>query len=330
MPFTTYLTASFNFDPFQRGDSRLVETVRERKVEVAEKPKVGKVEGVITDAQTHKPISGVIVAMVGAGLPPVATDADNGRFLTHDLPTGPMKLQLQKDGYKEALQELTIEAGKTEKLEVTLDPLAKNAHFAVTVTSKKKGVAATVAMEGPTKQQVNTSDGAKEPLKVEAPAGKYTVNVTAPGYLAQTREVQVSENAEMQLTFDLEQEPKKKLVVVKENRIEILQPVHFATGKATILADSFALLNQVLDAIVVNGIKRVRVEGHTDNRGQKAFNTKLSEDRAKAVVDYLVKAGIDSARLEGVGYGDTRPVAPNLTARGRELNRRVELIILER
>jgi outer membrane protein OmpA-like peptidoglycan-associated protein len=330
MPFTSYLTASFNFDPFQRGDSRLVETVRERKVEVAEKPKVGKVEGVITDAQTHKPISGVIVAMVGAGLPPVATDADNGRFLTHDLPTGPMKLQLQKDGYKEALQELTIEAGKTEKLEVTLDPLAKNAHFAVNVTSKKKGVAALVALLGPTNQQVNTVDGAKDPLKVEAPAGKYTVNVTASGYLAQTREVQVSENAEMQLSFDLEPEPKKKLVVVKENRIEILQPVHFATGKATILADSFALLNQVLDAIVVNGIKRVRVEGHTDNRGQKAFNTKLSEDRAKAVVDYLVKAGIDSARLEGVGYGDTRPVAPNLTARGRELNRRVELIILER
>jgi outer membrane protein OmpA-like peptidoglycan-associated protein len=324
------LTASFNFDPFQRGDSRVLETIRERKVESSEKTKVGRIAGVITDSQTHKPIPGVIVAMVGAGLPPVATDADGGRFLTHDLPQGPVKLQLAKDGYKNVLQELSIEAGKTENLQVALDPLAKNAHFTLTVMSKKKAVAAHLQFVGATPQQVNTVEGATEPLTLDAPAGKYVVNVTAAGHLAQTREVQVSENAEMSLTFDLEQEPKKKLVVVKENRIEILQQVHFATGKATILTDSFALLNQIVDAIVVNGIKRVRVEGHTDNRGPKPANLKLSEDRAKAVVSYLVKSGIDPSRLEAVGYGDTHPVAPNLTARGRELNRRVDLTILER
>jgi outer membrane protein OmpA-like peptidoglycan-associated protein len=134
----------------------------------------------------------------------------------------------------------------------------------------------------------------------------------------------------MPLAFDLQPEPKKKLVIVKDNRIEILQQVHFATGKATILADSFNLLNQVLDAMVKSGIKRIRIEGHTDNRGAKAVNLKLSEDRAKSVGAYLTQAGIDASRIEAVGYGDTRPVAPNLTARGRELNRRVEFVILDR
>ena len=59
-------------------------------------------------------------------------------------------------------------------------------------------------------------------------------------------------------------------------------------------------------------------------------NQKLSEDRARAVADYLIAQGIDRARVDAAGFGDTRPVAPNLTARGRELNRRSEFIILER
>lgn len=120
------------------------------------------------------------------------------------------------------------------------------------------------------------------------------------------------------------------LVVFKEDKIEILQQVHFEFGKATIMADSFSLLNQVVDAIVTNGVKKIKVEGHTDNKGGKDKNQKLSEDRAKSVADYLIAQGIDQSRLESVGYGDTRPVAPNLTARGRELNRRVEFIIVER
>ena len=120
------------------------------------------------------------------------------------------------------------------------------------------------------------------------------------------------------------------LTVIKEDKIEISQQVHFLTGKATILADSFPLLQQVVDVMVRNGVKRVRVEGHTDNRGDKAFNQKLSEDRAKSVADYLVGQGIDQSRIESAGYGDTKPVAPNLTARGRELNRRVEFLILEK
>jgi OmpA-OmpF porin, OOP family len=130
--------------------------------------------------------------------------------------------------------------------------------------------------------------------------------------------------------FELVASPKKALVVFKGDKIEILQQVHFETGKATIMADSNSLLKQVVDAIVKNGVKRVRVEGHTDNRGKKDANQKLSDDRARAVADYLIAQGLDAQRVESVGYGDSKPVAPNLTARGRELNRRVEFIVLEK
>ncbi len=328
-PFNFLFSAAFNVDPFQRGETRVLETVREAKA-TKEEPKTGKVEGTVVDAATHKPIPGVIVAMVGAGLPPVASDADSGKFLTHELPSGKVKLAARKDGYKASEREVTLEAGKTANVELALEQEVRKAAFLVSATSKKKPVVATVTFKGPQPQQVALTEANKDPFKIEGSAGKYEVNVIAPGYLAQTREVQVSEGAEMAVAFDLTPEPKKSLVIVKDNKIEILQQVHFATGKATILADSFPLLAQVVDAIVKNDLKRVRIEGHTDNKGQKAKNQQLSEDRAKSVADYLSMSGIDKARLETAGFGDSRPVAPNLTARGRELNRRVEFLIIER
>jgi outer membrane protein OmpA-like peptidoglycan-associated protein len=119
-------------------------------------------------------------------------------------------------------------------------------------------------------------------------------------------------------------------VVVRENRIEILQQVHFAHGKATILPSSYRILNQVVEAIIQNNIKRIRVEGHTDNRGGKILNQQLSEKRARAVAKYLQRAGIGASRIDSAGFGISRPVAPNITAHGREFNRRVEFAILER
>jgi len=120
------------------------------------------------------------------------------------------------------------------------------------------------------------------------------------------------------------------LILVKEEKIEILQKVHFATGKAEIMKDSFALLDQVYLAIKTHeNIKKIRVEGHTDSQGPAAFNLKLSQDRANAVRDYLVKRGIAPERLEAVGFGLEKPIADNKTAKGREANRRVEFMIAE-
>ncbi|MFN7133471.1 MAG: OmpA family protein, partial [Myxococcales bacterium] len=149
-------------------------------------------------------------------------------------------------------------------------------------------------------------------------------------YLARTRELVVPATGEVLVDIDLSPMPKKSLVVVKEDKIQISQQVHFATGKATILSDSFQLLDQVVDAIVRSNLKKVRIEGHTDNQGKKEANLKLSRERAQAVAEYLIKQGVSPSKIDSEGYGDTRPVAPNLTARGRELNRRVEFVIVER
>jgi outer membrane protein OmpA-like peptidoglycan-associated protein len=72
---------------------------------------------------------------------------------------------------------------------------------------------------------------------------------------------------------------------------------------------------------------RVRVAGHADASGSRASNLDLSKQRASAVLDYLVAAGVPADRVTAEAYGDTRPVAGNLTPRGRSLNRRVELVL---
>lgn len=126
--------------------------------------------------------------------------------------------------------------------------------------------------------------------------------------------------------------PKKySLIVVKKDRIEIKQKVHFATGKARILRDSFELLAQVADAVKTANLKKVLIEGHTDSKGSDSYNMRLSQRRANSVRKHLMnKGGVDGGVLEAVGFGETRPIESNKTKSGRAKNRRVEFKIIER
>ncbi len=120
------------------------------------------------------------------------------------------------------------------------------------------------------------------------------------------------------------------LVRVEGGNIRILEQVFFDTNRATIKAQSFRVLNAVADVLrVTPTIRRVAIEGHTDNVGGEAHNMDLSDRRARAVLDWLVAHGIEADRLESHGYGPTRPIESNANAAGRARNRRVEFHILD-
>lgn len=115
------------------------------------------------------------------------------------------------------------------------------------------------------------------------------------------------------------------------SEIQILKQVQFATSKATILQNSFSILDEVVRLLKVNlDIKQLSIEGHTDNRGSDEMNRKLSDDRAKSVMQYLIEHGIDAGRLTAEGFGPSRPIADNNTPQGRQTNRRVEFHIRDK
>lgn len=110
--------------------------------------------------------------------------------------------------------------------------------------------------------------------------------------------------------------------------VRVLQQVHFAFGGATILPESFPVLQEVADYLKANtAIKRMAIEGHTDNKGSPELNKRLSGDRANSVMNWLIAHGIDKSRLEAHGYGMEKPIEDNDTDAGRAKNRRVEFKI---
>lgn len=113
--------------------------------------------------------------------------------------------------------------------------------------------------------------------------------------------------------------------IAKSGRLDVYG-ITFATGQATITPESDQVLSDVAAVLAANPEWRLRIEGHTDNVGDKAANLKLSNARAAAVAAWLTGKGIDAARLSAAGLGDTQPVADNATEDGRARNRRVVLV----
>jgi outer membrane protein OmpA-like peptidoglycan-associated protein len=120
------------------------------------------------------------------------------------------------------------------------------------------------------------------------------------------------------------------LIVVHRDRIELRQQIRFKPTRSVLLPESHEVLRQVAQALKDAPRVSVRIEGHTDNVGKRQGNIALSQARAEAVKQFLVKQGIEAGRLTALGYGPTRPIASNATRAGKTLNRRVEFRIAER
>jgi OOP family OmpA-OmpF porin len=99
----------------------------------------------------------------------------------------------------------------------------------------------------------------------------------------------------------------------------------FDTAKWDLKPAAYPVLDEAVAILQRDSALRVEVQGHTDNVGSKAYNEKLSQNRAQAVLNYLVQKGVAKGRLSAAGYDFSRPAAANDTAEGRALNRRVEL-----
>jgi outer membrane protein OmpA-like peptidoglycan-associated protein len=125
-------------------------------------------------------------------------------------------------------------------------------------------------------------------------------------------------------------EPEPPRAILEKQRIRITGTIEFETGSFRLRPGSTPLIASVAEVMLKHPeIRRLRVEGHTDDVASQKLNQRLSEQRARAVVDQLVRMGVQRKRLTAVGYGSSQPVEPGSTPEARARNRRVEFTIID-
>ena len=162
------------------------------------------------------------------------------------------------------------------------------------------------------------------------PPGPLKFSVDAPGYFTAVAEVNVRAREEAPARMLLNKRPAQPNVVVAGKEIKLKKQVHFQHDSAEILPDSQAIIEELADLMSKRpDIKNVEVQGHTDDTGAAAYNLRLSQSRAQAVVDAISSHGIDASRMTAKGYGQEKPLVPNTTEPNRAKNRRVQVMITE-
>jgi outer membrane protein OmpA-like peptidoglycan-associated protein len=271
----------------------------------------------IVDQVSGRPVVGVASVVNGTGDVREVGDED----FTVELAAGTYSLSAELAKYKPLKASFDVKDGPPVELRYTIekDLVPGVIRIRVTDPSGTSITSATWALNDNAAESVK--DGQAE---TSLPPGGYVLMVRADGYAPSSFPATVKEGATS--SFNVVLQPSK--VKVTKEKLEIKDKIFFDTGKATIQSKSFALLDEIANILLDRpDILMVRIEGHTDNRGDDAANMKLSQARAEAVKKYFTDKGVEASRLNAIGYGETKPVDPANNAAAWDKNRRVEFYI---
>ncbi|MEN0061910.1 MAG: OmpA family protein [Myxococcota bacterium] len=167
----------------------------------------------------------------------------------------------------------------------------------------------------------------EDPFTQDFEAGEVEITARAKGYV-ETVETFVVENGPPTEAVVKLQPLGKKIIVVKRKKLEINQTIQFETNSDVIKAESFELLNETAETIKeYKEIRKLRIEGHTDQRGSATYNLELSKRRAASVVRYFIAQGVEPERLESQGYGESKLLNEANTSEAWAENRRVDFFV---
>jgi len=163
------------------------------------------------------------------------------------------------------------------------------------------------------------------------PTGDYALNARRKGYAFFSANYNLIETKSLEKPYQLE--ARLQPLPSKENKQKhqpiVLENVFFETASAALKDASIAELNKLKQLLDENPAIRIQLNGHTDNVGKPEDNMTLSQQRAEAVQQYLIKNGIEAQRIKAKGFGETQPIADNESKEGRAKNRRTEFQILD-
>jgi outer membrane protein OmpA-like peptidoglycan-associated protein len=355
-PWTLYLGLGWTADTWDRPTQKVVEKAPEPIA-----PRMVHVTGLVHEREKNDPIVGAILAYRDrSDLPRLATGPD-GRF-GDDVPPGTYTYEIRADGFKPSTCDFTTkapplspakpvgsqsagDAAKTAppiprppsrvEIDCPMESLPRLGtvvgHLRDADTSQPIGGTQVVLID-PQRKEIRLMSDASGTVRFEGVTpGTASLSVLADGYLALVTPEEVKARQESTVELLLQKKPSRPEVQVTNKEITIRDQIQFALDSAVILPQSFGILTEVADTLIRHTeIIRVEVQGHTDNSGTAEHNKTLSEDRAEAVKTWLTAHGVPLERLVSRGYGQTRPLAPNVTATNRSQNRRVQFIILEK
>ncbi len=273
-----------------------------------------------------------IIAPDGSVIPGVETTLEGEGVVLHkgasfqvELHPGTYSIKAVAEGFQPVTSsfKMPAEPTATESVVLNLEPVATLANLTLSVKDEKgRPLSGTWSIDR--SRSLRFEDGSSESSLTP---GKHDILVSAPGYGSVARQVDLSAGESKGISVVLEQ----ARVEVASASLDILEPIYFDTGRASIKGKSYALLNEIAATLRSHPeIKRIAVQGHTDSKGSFRSNMRLSERRAQAVKRYLVRKGVDADRLLAVGYGEARPLDTANTREAWARNRRVEFKILER
>lgn len=195
----------------------------------------------------------------------------------------------------------------------------------VTDAKTQKGLPCSVELSIDSSQQILNNIQTDETgfYFITLPFGKnYTFTVNRKGYLFYSDVFNLA-NKPSDSTY----EKNISLQPVELNATVRMKNIQFASNSFQLQPVSMIELNKLIQLMNDNPSIKIQINGYTDNVGNDADNIKLSENRSKAVVDFLISKGIDAKRMTWKGFGETQPIADNSTEEGRALNRRTEFVI---
>ncbi len=349
MPWNLMLGVSYIIDPF--GGHHVPAAPAPRTEPAFEPPpgfdpNTGWLTGVVTDAESGEVLVGAVVSIPEAATYPAASNTE-GSYRTHRLQEGELEVVVSLTGYEPVTKVASIEAGETTTLDAALERIPEEVAkpepveeeeevmviepgvLALSVLCAEEGepASAEVTIEGDETQTVSTDETGR--LEASVPPGEYLLRIAADGFLWRQINLAIEEGEKIEADIMVAPEPEEALVTFDGEEFEMAQRVAFEDDTANLLSESHPVLEQVIDLMTRHKIGRIRVEGHTDNQAPEEDSKRISKARADEVRRYLVVQGIDGDRVETAGLGQDRPVAPNLTQRGRAMNNRIEFHVIE-
>jgi outer membrane protein OmpA-like peptidoglycan-associated protein len=276
---------------------------------------MGAISGTVKDAGTNQPI---MARVMFPGTEIGSMNATSMGFKADSLTPGIYTVEVMAEGYESDKKTVTVVDGQMAQLSFNLKPIQVSLSGAVHDRKTDAGIPARIRFVDSDMKDIET-DPSTGLYKIMLEPGTYGLEVSSEGYLSQTASVNVGKDGTV-----------KDFKLIKKGMKISFQGINFETGKATILPESYPILDEAAKVLKENPTVRVEVGGHTDSQGSASSNMTLSQKRAESVRLYLIENDqIEGNRLLAKGYGESQPVAANDTKENMAKNRRVEFTILE-